>query len=249
MKRKKLVALLTSAVVAVLLVGGTLAYFSSTDQEENRFSTAGEYDDNGSDIDIKEYFDNKTVEPGSTNDKIVQVQNIDKYNQLIKVKFDVHFLDNNGDVLKDEEGKEAKEVNGVTLDELKTKLKLNLANLYNEAAGEGQVGKWYTDCNDLTNNTAKLDANYYYLSAVPGSGYTTKILDSVTLDVNADNKYQGIKYEVKVVADGIQASNNAYREAGWTTKDTKLDSYLQYAAANAKDAGLDSEISSHKAPV
>ncbi|MCR4944370.1 MAG: BsaA family SipW-dependent biofilm matrix protein [Clostridium sp.] len=229
MKRKKIIALASSALVAVLLVGGTLAYFKSTDQEENKFATVGKNDpDNGSDIDIVEYFpEAKEVTPGTVSTKMVQVKNTDNYNQLIKVRFEVAFLDDNNEVT------DATEQNGVTLDDLKANLNLELTNLYNGNEEESKGGKWFADCTDLNDNAAKFKANYYYLNAVPENGFTSKILNSVKLEMGAGNEYQGLKYEVKVIADGIQASNQAYKEAGWTTIDEnnkdKLYSYLEYA--------------------
>lgn len=244
MSRKKIVALIASALIAVCVVGGSLAYFSSQDMEENKFATAGTDDGDGSDIEIVEDFpDPGKITPGTTSIKSVQVQNTDDYDQLIKVHFQVNFLDENGRPLmtEDSENPEGKipvtsiQNNGktITIDDLKNNLELGMANQYD---GTTQEGKWYKK----EANTPNIEAEYYYLNAVPGGLYTTKILDSVKLSLNAGNEYQGVKYEVVVVADGIQASNGAYKTA-WAPDET-LDALLETAANTPLEVQADPYI-------
>ncbi len=77
MKKKILALTLCVAMVAIAIVGGTLAYFTDTDAETNVF-TVGNID-----IDLEEWTDNNEpfvdvdgIMPGETETKIVDVKNI-----------------------------------------------------------------------------------------------------------------------------------------------------------------------------
>lgn len=94
MKRKKIITLVLAGMLALGAVGGTFAWFSSSDNAQNDFSVAnGSGSD--SDVDIYEKFTPPTgIEPGDSNEKIVQVKNIGYYDQFIRIKITPSWKDN-----------------------------------------------------------------------------------------------------------------------------------------------------------
>ena len=52
----------------------------------------------------------------------------------------------------------------------------------------------------------------YYIGKLSASQGTTQLLDAVILNSAAGNEYKGVGFNVKVEAEGIQASNNAYTQ-------------------------------------
>ena len=94
------------------------------------------------------------------------------------------------------------------------KIKLNFVNLTNNPTEEG---KWYY-------NTA--DGYFYYIGVVAPQNQTAMLLESVTLDQDADNTYSKLKYDLDVNAEGIQAIAEAAGSTSWagagTTPNTAL---------------------------
>ena len=84
--------------------------------------------------------------------------------------------------------------------------------------------KWY---NKNAQNT--LDCEYYYLGYVEPGKFTEDILQSIQLKPEAGIEYKGIKFEVKVIADGVQASNNAYISEFGVNESTELSDALESA--------------------
>ena len=88
--KKKILALAMAAIMLIVaVVGGTLAYFTDTDAENNVFIVGN------IDIDLREWQDdNRTIEfedvdpvmPGMTYPKIVDVKNIGKNDAFVKVE-------------------------------------------------------------------------------------------------------------------------------------------------------------------
>ena len=80
MKKKILSLTLVVCLLAIAVVGGTLAYFTDTDNETNTF-TLGNVD-----IDLVEDWDEPdTVIPGVTYDKVPTVKNIGKNDAWVRV--------------------------------------------------------------------------------------------------------------------------------------------------------------------
>ena len=85
-------------------------------------------------------------------------------------------------------------------DKLDTSLiELNFTNYLKDTKAEGT---WFEG----------EDGYYYYIGKVAGGSYTNMLLDSVTLSSNAGNEYKNLEFDVTVVADSIQSSNEAYKD-------------------------------------
>ncbi|MCI5727420.1 MAG: hypothetical protein MR274_07935 [Clostridium sp.] len=177
MNKKKLVTMVLAGSLAVGLVGGSLAWFTSSDKVLNKFATVQDDDNIGdSGIDIYECFDEDGAEkilPGGPKvDKYVQVKNTAKYAQLIRVKLIPEWTDEtirmlNGDSMEPEEA--------IILD--------------------------LSDNQDWVYN----NGYYYYLNKVAPKGFTSNVLDKVSLNHVLGNEYKNAKFNVKVEAEAIQA--------------------------------------------
>lgn len=233
MKKKKIISVIAAVAVVATLAVGSLAWFTSKDNVTNKFSTISTEEPNNPDSGIKihEDFDKTTAEnvlPGTKVKKLVQVKSTAKYDQLIRVKIDKVWRDSNNNIVdsyyiekvnsKDAQGNpiEANKVTyynstdkgvvvpqGATTGKLNTDLiQLNFGNNLSSASG-----KWI----DNTKN----DEYYYYNGKLQPTQETAPILESVTLAKNSENIYKGLKFDVGVTADGIQAVNGAAK-ASWT---------------------------------
>lgn len=246
MSRKKIAALIMGALLAVGIIGGSLAYFTSQDIVPNKFVTTGDETNDGSDIKIVEKFDEEEagkVEPGTTITKHVQVKNTDDYNQLIKVKFQVRLLDKDKNELPEdavvntykykgttETGAMAKVATTITAADVKNNLNATFvdANIVNTLPSNSPY-KWYNK--DATNT---LDSEYFYLGYVSPDRFTEDILKSVQLKPEAGIEYKGINFVVKVIADGVQASNDAFVSEFRVDKtDASGNTTALYTALNA----------------
>ncbi len=196
MNKKKLAALLISGALAIGIVGGSLAWFTSTDSVENEFAT-GTTEDSEPDAGIKidETFDEdsaKKIVPGTEINKDVAVKSTANYAQFIRAKLTLKIKDENGNYV--EKKLTDNYSDGVTYGEL-----INLKYFKDASGNLGEDGKWIQDGD-----------YFYYMTVVPGSGTTSKLLDSVTLNSKADNTWKNKEFEVVVDALGVQASNDAF---------------------------------------
>ena len=192
MNKKKLSALLLAGTLTVGVVGGTFAWFTSQDSVTNKFATTGTDEPNNPDAGIKieeEFEKPENVLPGTETNKDVRVKSTAKYDQFIRVKFEKKFIKTNGDGTKTD-----------VTDKLDTSLiELNFTNYLKDTKAEGT---WFEG----------EDGYYYYIGKVAGGSYTNMLLDSVTLSSNAGNEYKNLEFDVTVVADSIQSSNEAYKD-------------------------------------
>lgn len=191
MNKKKLSALLLAGTLTAGVVGGTFAWFTSQDSVTNKFATTGTDEPNNPDAGIKieeEFEKPENVLPGTETNKDVRVKSTAKYDQFIRVKFEKKFIKTNGDGTKTD-----------VTDKLDTSLiELNFTNYLKDTKAEGT---WFEG----------EDGYYYYIGKVAGGSYTNMLLDSVTLSSNAGNEYKNLEFDVTVVADSIQSSNEAYK--------------------------------------
>lgn len=194
MNKKKIITLLISGSLAIGLIGGTLAWYTSSDNVNNAFSTSGEEDHEGADIVVEENFDgdefrdgqkpdNKIVDkvyPGDTVDKEVWVKNTNNYSQLVRVK-----------ITKSWENED--------LDPNDIVLKFN-----------SSVGNQYTEGNWVLGS----DGYYYYMGRLDAKGdKTSQILDSVKLAASEkNNDEKSYKFNVLVEAESVQAKNDAFKD-------------------------------------
>lgn len=192
MNKKKLSALLLAGTLTAGVVGGTFAWFTSQDSVTNKFATTGTDKPNNPDAGIKieeEFEKPENVLPGTETNKDVRVKSTAKYDQFIRVKFEKKFIKTNGDGTKTD-----------VTDKLDTSLiELNFTNYLKDTKAEGT---WFEG----------EDGYYYYIGKVAGGSYTNMLLDSVTLSSNAGNEYKNLEFDVTVVADSIQSSNEAYKD-------------------------------------
>ena len=204
MNKKKLSALLLAGILTAGVVGGTFAWFTSKDTVTNQFATTGTNEPGNPDAGIKieeEFQKPENVLPGTETNKDVLVKSTANYDQFIKVKFEKKFVK----VDKDENGNEKRtEIKKIQVAgkeyELDTSLiELKFTDYLEDTKAEGT---WFEG----------KDGYYYYIGKVAGGSYTNMLLDSVTLSSKAGNEYKNLEFDVTVVADSIQSSNEAYKD-------------------------------------
>ncbi|MFG5867586.1 SipW-dependent biofilm matrix protein BsaA [Clostridium perfringens] len=192
MSKKKIIGLCIAGVLAVGSIGGSLAWFTSSDSVTNPFSTAST--DNPSDpnsgIKIHEDFNKEEADntlPGDNVTKQVNVSNKATYDQLIRVKIKK--------VWKDAKGEEKSD--------LDTKnIILNFENNLTDS-NKPEEGKWIEGS----------DGYYYYNGIVNPDGQTANLLESVTLSKDTTNEFKGLKFDVVVDSEGVQAANGAVNDS------------------------------------
>lgn len=192
MSKKKIIGLCIAGVLAVGSIGGSLAWFTSSDSVTNPFSTAST--DNPSDpnsgIEINEIFNKEDADntlPGDTVTKQVNVINKATYDQLIRVKIKK--------VWKDAKGNEKSD--------LDTKnIILNFEKNLTDS-NKPEEGKWIEGS----------DGYYYYNGIVNPKGQTANLLESVTLSKDTTNEFKGLKFDVVVDSEGVQAANGAVNDS------------------------------------
>ncbi|EOU1595713.1 hypothetical protein QYB28_001778 [Clostridium perfringens] len=192
MSKKKIIGLCIAGVLAVGSIGGSLAWFTSSDSITNPFSTAST--DNPSNLNsgikINEKFNKEEADntlPGDNVTKQVNVSNKATYDQLIRVKIKK--------VWKDAKGEEKPD--------LDTKnIILNFENNLTDS-NKPEEGKWIEGS----------DGYYYYNGIVNPKGQTANLLESVTLSKDTTNEFKGLKFDVVVDSEGVQAANGAVNDS------------------------------------
>lgn len=192
MSKKKIIGLCIAGVLAVGSIGGSLAWFTSSDSVTNPFSTAST--DNPSDpnsgIKIHEIFNKEDADntlPGDKVTKQVNVINKATYDQLIRVKIKK--------VWKDAKGEEKPDLDTKNIN-------LNFENNLTDS-NKPEEGKWIEGS----------DGYYYYNGIVNPDGQTANLLESVTLSKDTTNEFKGLKFDVVVDSEGVQAANGAVNDS------------------------------------
>ncbi|EDT72113.1 SipW-dependent biofilm matrix protein BsaA [Clostridium perfringens] len=192
MSKKKIIGLCIAGVLAVGSIGGSLAWFTSSDSVTNPFSTAST--DNPSDpnsgIKIHEDFNKEDADntlPGDTVTKQVNVINKATYDQLIRVKIKK--------VWKDAKGEEKPDLDTKNIN---LNFEKNLTD-----SNKPEEGKWIEGS----------DGYYYYNGIVNPKGQTANLLESVTLSKDTTNEFKGLKFDVVVDSEGVQAANGAVNDS------------------------------------
>ncbi|NGT33144.1 hypothetical protein G6Z26_14010 [Clostridium perfringens] len=192
MSKKKIIGLCIAGVLAVGSIGGSLAWFTSSDSVTNPFSTAST--DNPSDpnsgIKIHEDFkpeDADNTLPGDRVTKQVNVINKATYDQLIRVKIKK--------VWKDAKGNEKSDLDTKNII---LNFEKNLTDF-----NKPEEGKWIEGS----------DGYYYYNGIVNPDGQTANLLESVTLSKDTTNEFKGLKFDVVVDSEGVQAANGAVNDS------------------------------------
>lgn len=192
MSKKKIIGLCIAGVLVVGSIGGSLAWFTSSDSVTNPFSTAST--DNPSDpnsgIEIHEDFNKEDADntlPGDKVKKQVNVINKATYDQLIRVKIEKVWKDAKGEPKNDLDTKN-----------IKLNFGKNLAD-----SNKPEEGKWIEGS----------DGYYYYNGIVNPKGQTANLLESVTLSKDTTNEFKGLKFDVVVDSEGVQAANGAVNDS------------------------------------
>lgn len=220
MNKKKIIGLCIAGTLAIGCIGGSLAWFTSSDSVTNPFSTASTDNPNNpnSGIEINENFDKTTADntlPGDEVTKQVSVENKATYDQLIRVKIKKVWKDTDGNEITSIWLKGGQRVPSGT--EGATEQALNtdyiVLNFKDNLSADGTQGKWIqtTDANQ-----GKDGGYYYYNDIVAPKGNTSNCLESVTLSGNTPNEYKGLKFDVIVESEGVQAANGAASDS-WQT--------------------------------
>lgn len=175
MKKSTLIVLLIVSLVALLAVGGTLAWFTATAEPVTNTFTAGTVEISI----IDEYEEVKNWNPGDTAEKEVSVKNEGTKDAYVRVKLTPAW----GDIV---EGKFVGD------------LQLSTDNV---------TLNWYDD------DWMLYEGYYYYMGVLDAKATTELLLQSVKLEGAAtDNDYQGKVFRIKVEAEAVQASNDAYQD-------------------------------------
>ncbi|MDY2582925.1 MAG: SipW-dependent biofilm matrix protein BsaA [Clostridium perfringens] len=192
MSKKKIIGLCIAGVLVVGSIGGSLAWFTSSDSVTNPFSTAST--DNPSDpnsgIKINEKFNKEEADntlPGDNVTKQVNVSNKATYDQLIRVKIKK--------VWKDAKGEEKSDLD---TENIILNFEKNLTD-----SKDPKEGKWIEGS----------DGYYYYNGIVNPDGQTANLLESVTLSKDTTNEFKGLKFDVIVDSEGVQAANGAVNDS------------------------------------
>lgn len=192
MSKKKIIGLCIAGVLAVGSIGGSLAWFTSSDSITNPFSTASTDNPSDPNSGIKIHEDFKPEEaknklPGDEVKKQVNVINKAKYDQLIRVKIKK--------VWKDAEGTEKPDLD-------KENIILNFEKNLTDS-NKPEEGKWIEGS----------DGYYYYNGIVNPDGQTANLLESVTLSKDTTNEFKGLNFDVVVASEGVQAANGAVNDS------------------------------------
>lgn len=176
MRNKKIIAIV--GVAAVMIIGGTFAYFQQVMNIENPFDT-GKYDS----VIVEDFnpSDGDNWEPGATVDKKVEVKNTGDYDILVRVKF------------------EEKWKNKSNAQWTKTNTGMDAITVEQESAVDGLiandksvVSKTLSDAKWVYNDT---DKYWYYNANLKSTETTGTFLEAVTLLENADmGKYEVSNY-------------------------------------------------------
>lgn len=175
MKKSILVGMLVFSLAALMVVGGTLAWFTSEAEVTNTFK-AGTVE-----IEVLEKGETEDItnwNPGDTTDYDVSVKSLGSKQTYVRVKLEPVWYDDDEEAEVDE--------NNVEL-----------------IFGEDLEENWVLD-----------DGWYYYKEILEQNQETSLLLDKVHLKgKETGNEYQGLTLKIKVEAQAVQASNDAYKDA------------------------------------
>lgn len=199
MNKKKIVGIL--GLAAVMVIGGTLAYFNQTTTIDNPFDT-GKYDS----VLVEDFnpSDGDNWEPGAEVNKDIEVKNTGDYDLIVRVKLDETWTNkSNSSWTKTNNGTDA-----VTIEQ--------------ESATDGQIAndksvveKTFANSDNWVLHT---DGYYYYKSNLKKSSTTGKFLDSVKLRDDADmGAYEVKNYYTKAATKPAETEIGTDAESQWVS--------------------------------
>lgn len=239
MNKKKIAALLIAGILTVGVVGGTFAWFTSSDSVTNQFSTGAVTDpetpgnpDAG--IEIEENFpDDKDkdgkydnpVLPGTTMTKEVSVKSTANYDQYLRAKVTKTWYYNGKVVTHYKLNTDGTVLYGVpeTGENINTGenpnttswslLNTTFIELKFAATGEPKTDTW---------SPLAKDGFYYYNQLLGKSpAETSDLLETVIFSSLANNYYKNLTFDVKIDAEGVQATQDAISDWSAIPEDVK----------------------------
>lgn len=210
MKKKKLSLLVGVGILTTAIVGGTLAWFTSTDEVDNKVTTGSIKHEIIEDFKQGAY---NNVLPGDKINKDVWVHSTGKSDSLLRVKV---ITPDSNDItpefanLNDEESKD------------KDWTKIGDYYYYNKVLkAHDDKGKHiihkdgYIEDGSKVSNLAEC--------------YTSKLLDSITFNDKAIQNDENTAKELNVIVESetIQTTNNAYKDGWKIEKDSAEDKLIQ----------------------
>ena len=246
MDKRKITTIILATVVFLVIVVGTFAFFTSKDIAINNFTIGGNSNGANTGVEVKEDFiqedaDNTTID--TPVKKNVWVENKANYEQYIRVKFEkvwkiekedgkykevTHYKRDGNRVLYANENDKNTDPDYKEIDSTWSRFDDKLIQLiYNDEALNST--NW-TLAKDENDNETILDTQWHYYNyIVPVDGRTTNIIDKVSLSSEANSCYNNVKFDVIVVAEGVQASgvtlNNKPKD--WNIPDYAIGKYKE----------------------
>lgn len=238
-KRKKYVLAFTLLISAALVSIGSFAWFKTEVNLLNIFKT------NKLEVRVAEYFiPPDDMRLGETIKKIVTVENTGGTSALVRISLDEYLalfeIDNNtGNLLSiDDDGSEKldiKDPNSWAVGQLnKDREDSKKYNKVREIKKESNIGIKssieYLDIKFLNLDGDWIyDENtkyFYYTKILKQKEISTVLLDRVTLSNGLPNSYKGMRYDLVVNMDAIEATKDSLIDAWGTVNNELLDKLI-----------------------
>lgn len=217
MNKKKIAGF--AGLAAVMVIGGTLAYFNQSMEIENPFDT-GKYDS----VLVEDFnpSDGDDWEPGATVNKDVEVKNTGDYDLVVRVKFEETWQNKSDQSwAKRNAGNDVMTVSQENADD---------GLIAND---KSVVTKTLTNEDNWSYNSA--DGYYYYKTNLTKGASTGTFLDSVTLLENADmGKYESINYYTTADARPDESEIGSDPTLQWVQYVGKLPDSAKHSMAITK---------------
>ena len=223
MNKKKLSITIAAGVLAITVVGGSLAWFTSTETKTSNFTTGSISHEIVEDFD--ETRASQGLLPGDEVNKDVWIKNTGNSDALLRVKITPVWM--NGE----------QEDKTLDTDSIQLVFDTNVQTLLKES-GITKGATW------VYGN----DGYFYYTSILPVNSKaiemkTEKLLDAVRLSgsITDQSKYANKEMSVKIESETVQVNKDAYKETWKTTATVEasitnmLDNLVDsYKTANGK---------------
>ncbi len=209
--KKKLILLTTFALVALLVAGGTMAWFTANDKATNFFKVGT--------VKIKvidefEESDAQNVNPGQCIDKKVKIKNIGSKDVYVRVRLNPKWYDGEEEVTVTAEYEVDKNKN------------LKISNI--ERVKDGEIRpqglwrfiRWLLSklCPEKPDKPEWISTDdycdwVYYSHYLEPEEETEYLIEKVFFHGETmGNDIQGLTFKLEVEADAVQASHNAYKD-------------------------------------
>lgn len=246
MKKRIIMASTVVALVALVIAGGTMAWFTSNPAPVVNSFTAGTVD-----IKINEngFKDITNWDPGDVTTKNVDITVDSTKKTYVRVKLDPswwyyrggcgnvgfaaasasseeQFTDDSVDQSSQSSVLAEKKPIPVPIpgNRFAKYVKIHFANpdkwVFENGTSISKLAKdGWVDASDAT-----LNGYIYYTGIVSNANKSIDVIDQVSFDQNVTNEYQGKTFRIGVRAEGIQASNGAYKSL-WGNLPTGVEAF------------------------